>query len=299
MGYQLYHDESQVDGYWHGILLVPEETRSHLLELLREARRNTGYNHPVKLGKVRHTGKIYRCAVSWAIIGSAALASRFKSQPPRIWLGERDKRQWVYSSLSKVIGCKFILFRERDAHSEMAGHPDHASKVETTFRMGVKGGGHLLGSDSCPIAISRMHFDGHEHHGRHLDRDRIVGRLSGLREYFSIDQRHDLIEDGSSDHTHNDRQAYDDCQLLQLADVLVGSFRVALRPSSSARHLHRNVARPVRTLALEYQKGPARMANSRWKDAFCMSECYLEDGRWRFAVLSPLGDESRQRHLEL
>ena len=297
MRYELYHDESQVDGYWHGVLLVPEKGRSRLLDLLAEARRNTRYGHPIKLSKVSQQGKIYRCATSWASIGAAALASRLKSNPPRMWLGLRDKRQWQYSTLSEVIGCKFILFRERDAHSTMKGHKNHTSRIETTFRMGLKGGGHLLGCDADPIAVSRMHFDGHEHHQRHLDRDRIVGRLSGLREYFSVDPGEGIIDDRSGDHTREECQSPEDCQLLQLTDVLVGSFRVALRPSSSSRPLHRRVAGPICRLALEYQKGPARMSNSRWKDGFCMSECYLEDGSWRFGVLSPSSDGAEQGRL--
>jgi hypothetical protein len=47
MDYELYHDESQEAGYWHGILLVPGH---------EEARDNTGYYHPFSLKKVRNPG---------------------------------------------------------------------------------------------------------------------------------------------------------------------------------------------------------------------------------------------------
>ena len=130
-----------------------------------------------------------------------------------------------YVQSRQTIGCKFILFREKDDHAKMIGHPDYGSKVETTFRMGVKGGMHFLGSDENPINIVRMHFDGHRHYHRYVDRDRIVGRLHGLRGYCSIADSDDVIDDRSSDHSRAGCQEYDDCQLLQLADLMVGCFR--------------------------------------------------------------------------
>ena len=45
--YRIYHDESKIDGYWHGMLLVPENTRSHLLNLLKEGRNANDYNAPL------------------------------------------------------------------------------------------------------------------------------------------------------------------------------------------------------------------------------------------------------------
>ncbi len=42
MDYDLYHDESKEAGYWHGILLVPRDTRHKLLDGLKQIRTNTG-----------------------------------------------------------------------------------------------------------------------------------------------------------------------------------------------------------------------------------------------------------------
>jgi hypothetical protein len=93
---------------------------------------------------------------------------------------------------------KFILFRERDCHKELTGYNDHASKIETTFRFGVKGGLHFLGSHADPIRISKIHFDGHQHYYRHIDRDRIADRINGLREYCSFSKHPDLIDDSTA-----------------------------------------------------------------------------------------------------
>ena len=39
--YDIYHDESKEEAYWHGFLFVPRENRNYLLNLLNEARVNT------------------------------------------------------------------------------------------------------------------------------------------------------------------------------------------------------------------------------------------------------------------
>ena len=144
------------------------------------------------------------------------------------------------------LGVKFILFREADAHKNMEFYSDHASKIETTFRMGLKGGLHFLGNPSSIIEIEEMHFDGHEHYDRHLDKARIVDRLQGLRAYCAVSNRKELIDDRCSDHREPNSQSYEDCQLLQLADLLVGGFRTIL--GEKTRDIHLELARPLREI---------------------------------------------------
>lgn len=200
-----------------------------------------------------------------------------------VYLARMERGQKTYHLLRDKIGAKFILFCERDNLSKMTGHIDNASKVETTFRMGLKGGIHFLGAKEDPIRIEQIHLDGHEHHRRHIDKDRIVGRIEGLRDYCRISTRSDLIDDRSSDHRRDDSQDYDDCQLLQLTDLMIGSFRSVIRTPS--KELHFRLAHPVKSLIDRYIQGYARMQKSRWRNSFCMSECYLEDGSWKFGNL--------------
>ena len=282
MEYELYHDESKEGGYWHGILLVPETKKHILLDLLAKARQNTDYSAPLSIKKVNSINRVYDCADSWVQIGVAALMSRIQGQPYPIFLGERHIRQKHYSRFINPIGAKFILFCERDKLVKMTGHRDYGSKVETTFRIGLKGGLHLLGSSAESIHITKMHFDGYEHYRRHLSGDRIIGRLSGLREYCSISI--DKIDDRTGNHNKVNCQEYDDCQILQLADLLVGCFRTVL--GIATQGIHRQLAQPVNEIIDRYQRGQARMLNSRWRNGFCISQCYLDDSdSWRFEVL--------------
>jgi hypothetical protein len=47
MEYDAYHDESKEAGYWHGILLVPRDTRQRFIDQLKSIRANTGYDAAV------------------------------------------------------------------------------------------------------------------------------------------------------------------------------------------------------------------------------------------------------------
>ena len=286
--YYLYHDESKENGYWHGILLVPVKAKAILFDYLEQARKNTSYFGEIGLKRVKkEASKVYRCAQAWLQIGVAALIQDLKGKPYPLYLGRCVKGKKEYALFEQPIKAKFILFRERDNFRNMTGHKDYGSKVETTFRMGLKGGLHRLGSPQNPIRIEALHFDGHEHYQRHLDQDRILGRLYGLRDYCGLNAGFEVIDDRTSNHTKTQSQAYEDCQLLQLTDVLVGSFRTVL--GSPTREIHRDFAHPVKILVDKYQQGAARMKRSRWKDGFCISQCYLEDGVWQFEAI---GDSS-------
>jgi len=288
MDYELYHDESKVEGYWHAMLLVPVAKKQVLLQLLSQARQNTHYMEPLGIKKVKNYNRIYNCADCWVQIGVAALMSRIKTQPYPIFLGSNIGGQRDYSLFNIVVGAKFILLKYLDNLEEMIGHLDYASKVETTFRMGLKGGLHLLRNQSEGIHIIRMHFDGHAHYHRHLSYDRIIERLKGLREYCSISTAPDAIDDRSGNHKEAECQEYDDCQILQLTDLLIGCFRTVLTPVTKTKEIHMKLAQPVKNIVDRYQQGSARMWNSRWRNSFCMSQCYLESGSWKYGEIECL-----------
>lgn len=297
MDYELYHDESLEAGYWHGILLVPTYKKSEYLDLLMVARKNTRYDRKIGIKNVKQKGKIYNCASAWIQIGVVCMRSNIKNIHEYIYLGEGTNHSRQYERVD-LHGLKFILFRERDEHKKMTGYKDYASKVETTFRFGLKGGLHFLGTNQDTIAITKIHFDGHEHHQRHIDKSRIIDRIFGLRDYCFISDRHDLIDDNRSDHNAINSQEHGDCQFLQLTDLLIGCFRTSL--GYSTRSIHNQLALPVkRRLVSEYAKGHARMENSRWSNSFVMSQCYLDNGKWNFEGIQKNQDKVKQTEMFL
>jgi hypothetical protein len=265
------------------MLLVPSSAKQWILERLEIARSNAQYFDPIGIKGVRKENRVFDCAKAWLTICIASMRSKSGGNPVPIYLGKIISEGPKFESVRDAFGAKFILFREKDAHQSMTMYPDHASKIETTFRVALKGGLHFLGSDEDEIWINRIHFDGYEHYRRNIDRSRVVGRLKSLREYCHIPNVPDLIDDNSSDHRRGNSQEYDECQLLQLTDLLLGAFRTVLIGTTS--HPHSRLAYPVESLILRYQKGYARMRNSRWWSSFCMSQCHLEDGTWVFETM--------------
>lgn len=294
MDYDLYHDESIEGGYWHGMLLVPVWKKQEYLDLLITARRNSKYDEKLGIKNVKKKwGQIYNCASAWTQIGVVCMRSSINRQNEYIFMGENKANQYQRVDLT---GLKFILFRERDEHRKMTGYKDHASKIETTFRFGLKGGLHFLGSNEEPISIAKIHFDGHEHHHRHIDKIRIRDRIDGLREYCQFSNRPDLIDDRRSNHKDPASQEYGDCQFLQLTDLLIGCFRISL--GYGKKEAHKQLALPVkRQLVNEFNKGYARMRNSRWFNSFTLSQCYLENGQWKFEGIERNSNEGLQPKL--
>ena len=275
MEYRIYHDESKVDGYWHGMLLIPEQHRERMYAELMDMRKASKHDAPLGLKKVDGSNsKLGRLATNWIQYGVASMATHLKT-PVHYKVGFNG-----YRELRVPLKAKFLLFHKVGDHGDMGYLPDHASKVETTTRMAIKGGLHALFDPENPVHITRVHFDGHEHYKRNLDKDRIIGRMRGLREYCSFSTDSELIMDSSSDHEREGSQAHIDCQFLQLTDLLVGSFRSLLGPATNPEH--RLVAQPVEHILLRYKQGPARMKKSRWNGSFWMSRSQLVNGTWQF-----------------
>ena len=72
MDYELYHDESQVEGYWHGMFLVPMGGKKLLIDFLAEARTNARYPYPLGIKRVRRENKVYDCAQAWLTLAVAS-----------------------------------------------------------------------------------------------------------------------------------------------------------------------------------------------------------------------------------
>jgi hypothetical protein len=248
-------------------------------------RQITNCHNPVSLKNLDAlTGPTFRCVRCWLHLGIASLIQNLKGERYPIFTGE-DARSPGYDLLERVIGVRFVVLRVRDGHTPLTGYPDHASKVETTFRMAFKGGLALFSGPGDELSIHSLHFDGHEHYRRRLGRQRIIGRLGTLPARVSLQDELEL-DDRTSDHRKPACQNYDDCQLLQLADILVGGFRTVL--GSATSQVHYEVCKPLLQLAQRWSQGLRRMRNSKWFNGFCISEAYIENDEWQFTKIDPL-----------
>jgi len=138
LDYEVYHDESQVGGYWHGILLVPTQGKSRLLGYLHAARAHTHFDGVLGIKHIKVRNEAYDCADAWLQNAVASLMSDNKGWAYPVFTGEAYDGRRGYSFFGDVVGAKFILFCERDSLQAMALVPDYGSKVEIAFRMGSR-----------------------------------------------------------------------------------------------------------------------------------------------------------------
>ncbi len=135
--YDIYHDESLIGGFWHGdlsYLAIPVSTcfaSSH--ECAKTPRVSTRFAENVNKG----SGKLHKCVGCWLQI-AVALVQDFKRKPCFIATGA-DGRSAEYTSLSDVIGARFVLFKVRGGLQTLSLGSDYGSKVETTFWNGFQG----------------------------------------------------------------------------------------------------------------------------------------------------------------
>lgn len=303
MDYEIYHDESKEHGYWHGILLVPTTSKSLIINYLEQIRDYTEHKPPLSFKQVKTFNKVFGCAEAWLDFAIGTMITKFRAGDPYlIFTGKRIRGKKQYETFEKVtdshlFGVKFILFRDRDEFENMYKSMSYGDKVETSFRMGVKGGLHYLFSEGDFTHIEKMYFDGHKHYGRNIDNEKIINRIKGLRDYCQFKESC-LIKDGSSNHDRDDSQEYGDCQLLQLTDLLVGSFRTAFGfYGQGNKQAQKELAIPVKRLVERYKKGFARMQNSRWCSSFSLSDSFIENGKWKFGKIKSAKNSKKQPKL--
>jgi hypothetical protein len=303
MGFQLmvfdiYHDECKEDGYWHGFLFVPRSTRRILLMLLETARQVCKHPHPLHYVRIGRSADPNNKAVilthAWTTIGCAALQQhKLNKYPPKIFLGRAPGRNSPahYRILDALIKCRFVLFRECDKHELMYAGMNGLQCIETTFRMGLKGGVHLLFDNDDPVSIGDVFIDGDEHYkgeyGRTFDVSRTLRRLAQEKRPFVSFEGTPRIIPQRSDHSKiESSQNPEDSQLLQLCDALIGGFRfhACFADVNHPRYL---MSKPCREI-LEHEQGNlARMANSRYLNGFSLQQARLVDDEWEFSAIIP------------
>ena len=265
------------------MLLVPYDKKQKIVDLLGVARDKTKYYGDKTYKDIKGTGTLFDCKKAWLQLALIFMQTQKITQNNIDWGIHSSENERFESIPIEKFGIKFILFREVDSFKNMFNPLDFASNVETTFRFGLKGGLHFLGSDENSINIIKIHFDNYEHYRRHLSGEKIIGRLNSLRPYITFSEHDELIDDRSSKNIEVNPRPFNDRELLLLVDLLVGGFRGAIYPPSSKPK--RDLARISKQLLDRYYRGYARMQNSRWFNSFCISQCALENGIWKFNTI--------------
>ncbi len=291
--YRIYHDESQVGGFWHGILLIPEEERAFILDSLQDLRNAIKFDEPISLKKsLKKRKKRYTCTKLWIDFAYYCLQQKTKNTNigivyfPQKIVSKDNSISTCYKPIiefSRLVKIKFSLFYLPGTLKSLKNsyYFDYASKFETTYRMCLKWACHYFFSQDDEMQIKSLHFDNHRHLGRRINRERIIDRLTHELNHYASFSDDVFIEDDSSDHRLDESQSYDDCQFLQLTDLLISGFRTILWGQTNSDH--REVCDNIGKLANKWNRGPIGFRNSRWFNGFSISQGSLnKTGNWEF-----------------
>ena len=295
MLYDIYHDESKEEAYWHGFYFVPRENRNYLLNLLYEARKNTSYFYQLHYKKIKSRVKPNSnktiAIKSWTSIGVSSLQQQKSYEDPlKIYMGKLPRREPKYKILRELIKCKFAVFKEKDKHKKMFFKYDNLRNIEITFKMALKGALHRLFNNERTITVGNIFIDNDEQYkgeyGRNINTADIIKRLQlEKREYVKFLDNSEIIPQKSDHLKIKNGQNPDDSHLLQLCDILIGGVRFhSYCPETNMAKFR--ISEQCKYLLEHDQENRARMKNSRYYNGFLLNEAWIDNDKWYFGQLN-------------
>ncbi len=281
--YEIWHDEhkgdDKVDEYWHGIFFVPVDKKMEIIKLLKKIRDEHGYNYQQNIKfagslKIENPKKAKVVKNHLDLFSHLLIVREDKAETELFNYTQKQKRDGMpipFEIVKGIFGCKFALFYIPDNHKSLNYLVDYASRVETTFRFGFKGGAHYLFSDQNPIEIVRFYFDGHEHHGRHIDKSRIL--RGGFRNYCKVNKDCSIDDRQIKDRDENTKM------MINFVDIVLGAWVARIKMVDDPN----DVLYPLkeiykRLLNNKIVKNP----NTRWYKSIAVSELEVINGKIQF-----------------
>jgi len=294
--YDIYHDESKEEAYWHGFYFVPRINRNYLLSLLNGARTNTGYDYQVHYQRIKSKTKCTNPKAiiinSWTTIGVFSLQQqKLHKIPPFVYMGGIPRKiKPIYIQLEDLIKCRFAVFKEKDKHQKMFFKNDNLRNIEITFKMALKGALHKLFSNNDPVTVGNIFIDGDEQYigeyGRNLNTTKIIRKLQiEKREYVNFLDNSKIIPQRSNHLKLRSGQNAEDSNLLQLCDILIGGVRFhSYYPNINITKYR--ISELCKYLLEHDQDNIARMKESRYFNGFLLNEAWIENDEWKFCQLN-------------
>ena len=294
MDYDIYHDESKEEAFWHIFLFVPHFSKEKVLTYLKEAKKNSKLNLQDFSFKNLSSKNSIECTKNWLSILSSALQQKDKNQLEPFLTGRdlefchtQKRRIPNHKVFDEAPKFKIAIFHQKNNHNDMNGHNDTLSKIETTFRMGLQGASHFLFRNENKLNIKNIVLDREEHYKivdrRDFNKEKIISKLeNNFRNYCSFDANFSLSGENISE---------EDQFFLDLADLFLGAFRLGiLKPkfsSCSKREKEKFVlCKAINPLIERVNQGGARMKNSRFENFGTFSSAYIENDEWKFGNLN-------------
>lgn len=292
----MWHDEykcADTKRYIHGILLIPVDKKSELIDILRNIRKEFTIDEKQKQGyagslKSRNKAKFLRN--HFAVLSHILIRDYADKETKLYNENGRMEYEKSYESFYKLVGCfdiKLGLLIVENNHADMFGR-DHSSKVETTLRFGLKGLAHIAFDDTSPVQINNFYFDGIEHHKRQFDFNQIIGQKD-WNTYVSVSDN-PVIDD-----RHRDKRNADTGMIMDLVDMAVGGFYNKLFNDINDEY---GVFMPLNEIIERLQTGLIiKNKNSRWHKAITVSNLHVVNNELQFVPMEYKVNNSQQRLL--
>jgi len=282
--YEIWHDEhrgdDKVNEYWHGIFFVPVNKKKEIIKFLKKIRDEHKYDYQqnikfagsLKAGRTKKAGVVKN---HLDLFSHLLIVREDKAKTQLFNYNQKqkhEKKPVPFITIKEVFNCKFVLFYVPDNHKSFNKYSmDYASRVETTFRFGFRGGAHYLFSKQNPIKIVKLYFDGYEHYGRHIDKKRIL--KGELRKYCKVSNGC-----GIDDRQIKDRDE-DSRIMINFVDIILGAWVAKIKglddPNQVLYSLNPIYERLLNNKIVKNQ-------NSRWHKSMAVSKLKIINGEIQF-----------------
>jgi len=280
--YDIFHDECKEDGFWHCFIFVPREKQKELFNLLQKPRNSLNYYDFIHFKNISRKCKSYyprvRLIKSWCSILLYAIQQQKICAD--LYLGH-NKNKPVYE-LKKgnddKIGARLVIFREKMNQQDMYESMSGSRKIETTFRMGVKGGTHFLFPDK-EVKIGNIYIDSPKKaFAENFDSQNMLNRFkneSNENIFFTDDS--EIAPFNKKDYKKEDTIS----EFMQLADIAIGGIRTQKLTMTNfpARY---KATYPLKDLLKKETENYVRMTKSRYCRGFALSDAWIENEKWKF-----------------
>lgn len=278
--YEIWHDEykgdSSINEYWHGILFIPLDKKDEIINFLKIILNEHKYKNELKFSGSLKKPKNGEVIKNNLFLFSHLLIVKQTEAKTKIYNRSKEdiynKKFVHFLEIKNLFNCKFALLKVPDNHKGFDKYPMiYSERVETTFRFVFKKAMHLFFSKNSPINIKRFYFDGHKHHGRNINFDRIT--KGQLRDYCSIDKTCSI----------DDRQICDrdinSAIMISFVDHIVGALTAKIQ---NKKDINR-VLYPIEEIYKRLLKNEIILnKNSRWYKSITISEVCVKDGKIKF-----------------
>lgn len=295
--YDIFHDECKENGFWHCFIFVPQEKQKELFNLLQIPRGNLNYYGVIHFSDISHKCKSryprVRLIKSWCSILLYAIQQQ--KIDADLYLGH-NKNKPIYElkkSNDDKIGARLIIFREKMGHKDMYDSMSGSRKIETTFRMGVKGGTHFLFFDEG-IKIGNIYIDSPKKaFEENFNIRNMLDRFKNeSNENIFFIENSEIVPINKKDYKEKDSIP----EFMQLADIAVGGIRTQKLKMTDfpARY---EATYPLKNLLEKETENSARMAESRYYRGFALSDAWIENEKWEFEKMHINVEQNNQQKL--